>query len=228
MSYIVYNIVLSQCLNLQFVPTFSGDDYCADTQSLFSYISLNIASALIILICISIIIYQYWVIQKKNRKLAEYILKIYGGISDINSEIKLHNSSSSVSQIKKSVTNENNQTLNRRIDNSIDEKELFDRFDKIVHFDKLYLNYNLGRDDYLRIMGVDKNRFGSIIKEYSGGNLSTYLNNLRLEHSVQLLRSDKNTTVNEIASQCAFPNVATFYRLFKEKYGVSPQKFRKE
>lgn len=40
-------------------------------------------------------------------------------------------------------------------------------------------------------MGVDKNRFAAIIKEYGGGNISTYLSNLRLEYSVGLLLSNE-------------------------------------
>lgn len=71
-------------------------------------------------------------------------------------------------------------------------------------------------------MGVDKNRFAAIIKEYGGGNISTYLSNLRLEYSVGLLLSNENMSVKEIAFRSAFPNSATYYRLFKEKYGISP------
>lgn len=75
-------------------------------------------------------------------------------------------------------------------------------------------------------MGVDKNRFAAIIKEYGGGNISTYLSNLRLEYSVGLLLSNENMSVKEIAFRSAFPNSVTYYRLFKEKYGISPNTYR--
>lgn len=106
------------------------------------------------------------------------------------------------------------------------DKELFCRFNQKVHNDRLYLDYQLGRDDYARIMKVDKNRFATILKEQSGMNLANYLNSLRLEHSVGLFRRYPDKAINEIALQSGIPNVSTFYRLFKDKYGMSPSAFR--
>lgn len=106
------------------------------------------------------------------------------------------------------------------------DKELFCRFNQKVHNDRLYLDYQLGRDDYARIMKVDKNRFATILKEQSGMNLANYLNSLRLEHSVGLFRRYPDKSINEIALQSGIPNVSTFYRLFKDKYGMSPSAFR--
>lgn len=108
------------------------------------------------------------------------------------------------------------------------DKELFCRFDRKVHADKLYLDYQLGRDDYARIMKVDKNRFATILKEHSGMNLASYLNSLRLEYSVSLFRQYPERAINEVAVQSGIPNVSTFYRLFKEKYGMSPSAFRQQ
>lgn len=108
------------------------------------------------------------------------------------------------------------------------DKELFCRFNRKVHADKLYLDYQLGRDDYARIMKVDKNRFATILKEQSGMNLANYLNSLRLEHSVSLFRQYPDQAINEVALQSGIPNVSTFYRLFKEKYGMSPSAFRQQ
>lgn len=108
------------------------------------------------------------------------------------------------------------------------DKELFCRFNRKVHTDKLYLDYQLGRDDYARIMKVDKNRFATILKEQSGMNLASYLNSLRLEYSISLFRQYPDKAINEVAVQSGIPNVSTFYRLFKEKYGMSPSAFRQQ
>ena len=110
----------------------------------------------------------------------------------------------------------------------LSNEELFALFDQKVRHDKLFLHYQLGRDDYAHIMGIDKNRFASVLKEQTGNNLSTYLNNFRLEHSIELFRLHPEYSVNEIATQSALPNISTFYRLFKEKYGMSPSVFRQQ
>ncbi len=62
-------------------------------------------------------------------------------------------------------------------DASVPENEsLFLRFDQQVKEQKLYLDYQLTRDDYAHLMGVDRNRFASILKLFTaGGNLSCYL-----------------------------------------------------
>lgn len=103
---------------------------------------------------------------------------------------------------------------------------LFFDFDSRVKEERLYLNYQLSRDDYARLMGVDRNRFAAILKEYARKNLPTYLNELRLEYSVSLFRAHPDWAVNTIAAESAFPSLSTFYRLFKERYGFSPKSFR--
>lgn len=105
---------------------------------------------------------------------------------------------------------------------------LFQAFDQHVKEMRLYLNYQLSRDDYARLMGVDRNRFASILKEFTQGNLSSYLNGLRLEYSVRLFRSHPDWSINDVATESALPSLSTFYRLFKEKYGISPNAFRNQ
>lgn len=149
-----------------------------------------------------------YVIRRKNRKMAELVLKM----DDQRKEI------CDVEREQQEGTQEEEQRS--------DEK-LFFKFDRQVKEQKLYLNYQLGRDDYVQLMGVDRNRFAAILKKYTSDNLSTYLNNLRLDYSVTLFREHPDWAINKIAEESALPRISTFYRLFKEKYGISPNSFRK-
>lgn len=119
--------------------------------------------------------------------------------------------------------------------NPVDDPEsdldykMFLRFDAKVREEHLYLNYQLQRDDYARIMGVGRNRFATIIKEYtSGGNLNSYLNAMRLEYSVMLFRTHPEMSISDVSKASALPSSTTFYRIFKEKYGISPKAFREQ
>lgn len=107
-------------------------------------------------------------------------------------------------------------------------KDLFEVFHTRVCREKLYLNYALGRDDYARLMGVDKNRFASVLKEAGVGNLTAYLNGLRLDYSEELLKNHPDWAMSKVAEQCGLPNLSTFYRLFKEKFGTSPTVFKNQ
>lgn len=109
----------------------------------------------------------------------------------------------------------------------VEEKSLFFKFDHLVKERKLYLNYQLTRDDYAGFMGVDRNRFATILKKFTSGNLSAYINGLRLEYSVSLFREHPDWSINKVAEESALSHISTFYRLFKDKYGISPNSFRK-
>lgn len=163
------------------------------------------------MLVLMVLIGGFWrtlrVIRRKNRKMAELMLKL----NDQRTELQ------SVDSGPEEELEESQKT---------DEK-LFFRFDWQVKEQKLYLNYQLGRDDYARLMGVDRNRFAAILKKFTSNNLSAYLNDLRLEHSVSLFREHPDWSINKVAEESALPRISTFYRLFKDKYGISPNGFRK-
>lgn len=64
-------------------------------------------------------------------------------------------------------------------------------------------------------------------KEHFHITLSQYVNHLRLEHARQLLH-DTTLPITEVAMQSGYQNVSYFIRSFKETYGMSPLKYRKE
>ena len=124
---------------------------------------------------------------------------------------------------------ETEQYQMENIDRVPQDNRLFLQFDEKVRNEKLYLNYQMQRDDFARLMGVDRNRFASIIKEYTGGgNLNSYLNDMRLEYSIYLLKNHPEMSIQEIGEASALPSSTTFYRLFKEKYDISPKVFREQ
>ena len=124
---------------------------------------------------------------------------------------------------------ETEQYQMENIDSIPQDNRLFLQFDEKVRNEKLYLNYQMQRDDFARLMGVDRNRFASIIKEYTGGgNLNSYLNDMRLEYSIYLLKNHPEMSIQEVGEASALPSSTTFYRLFKEKYDISPKVFREQ
>ncbi|MCD7899847.1 MAG: helix-turn-helix domain-containing protein [Bacteroides sp.] len=52
------------------------------------------------------------------------------------------------------------------------------------------------------------------------------MNNLRLESAIKILKENPEISISEVAEKCAIPNISTFYRLFKDKYGMTPVEFR--
>ena len=107
------------------------------------------------------------------------------------------------------------------------DRNIFLRFDRKIMNERLFLNADLSRDDLAQLMGVNKNRFASIMQRYSGQtNSAVYLNTKRVEYAVSLMRQHPNYTIQAIARECGMKNTVTFNRIFKEIYNMTPSEFR--
>ena len=108
-----------------------------------------------------------------------------------------------------------------------EDRKLFVEMDKQVTRDHLFLNPSLGRDELMRLIGVDKNRFGKMMSKYSdASNVSVYINTKRVEYGAKLLREHPEYTIATIAAECGMSNTVTFNRTFKSVFGVTPSEFR--
>lgn len=113
-------------------------------------------------------------------------------------------------------------------DEANEDRQLFELIDRTMREGRLYLNPDFQRQTIVEILHADRNRIGRAIRDYSGfSNLSTYINNYRLEYAYRLLRDlNSRQTIDAIAKASGFATVRTFQRLFKERYGMTPAEFR--
>lgn len=104
--------------------------------------------------------------------------------------------------------------------------ETFLRMEQIIMERQLFLNPRLNRDDLLRIAGINKNDFGTLIQNHAGAsNLNNYLNRLRVEYSVRLIKENKNFSIEAISREAGFNSRATFYRAFYKQFGMTPTEY---
>ena len=92
----------------------------------------------------------------------------------------------------------------------------------------MYLAIDFQRQTIVDEMGIDRNKIGKLIHDFSGfPNLSAYINSFRLEYAYRLLlRGDTGLTIEDVARQSGFATLRTFQRLFKDAYGMTPAEFR--
>ena len=62
-------------------------------------------------------------------------------------------------------------------------------------------------------------------KLYTGQLFSEYLRTIRLEHAAHLL-AEQEMTVEAIVSCCGLKNISSFYRNFRDHFGMTPQLYR--
>ena len=73
-------------------------------------------------------------------------------------------------------------------------------------------------------VGISPSHLRSLFKKEYGKSLVTALNEIRIHHAKNMLKSGV-FTLREVASQCGFQNEYYFSRVFKELTGISPGKY---
>ena len=106
-----------------------------------------------------------------------------------------------------------------------EDRRLFIEMDTQVTRDRLFLKPGFCREDLIRLIGVDKNRFGKMMSKYST-NASVYINMRRVEYGAKLLIEQPTYTIATIALECGMGNTVTFNRTFKEVYSMTPSEYR--
>ncbi len=105
-------------------------------------------------------------------------------------------------------------------------KMIFEKLDYIIKRDKMYLSPDLSREELTRIVRMNNTRFAKMIKENTDTNLSGYINNLRLNYAIHLMKEQPDYTLRAIAESSGINSMPTFHQLFKGRTGMTPSEFK--
>lgn len=134
---------------------------------------------------------------------------------------------------------EPDEESSEKIDLSLDEvsenhdeeeaenKKIFKDLNRIVVQDQLYLSPELSREDLAQIVHLNNARFARMIKENTGTNFNGYVNELRINYAIKLLKRHPNYTIRAIADEAGFNSTPILYSMFKKKTGMTPYEFKK-
>ena len=115
-------------------------------------------------------------------------------------------------------------------DNEEQEKQMnkmiFEKLDYIIKRDKMYLSPDLSREELTRIVRMNNTRFAKMIKENTDTNLNGYINNLRLNYAIHLMKEQPDYTLRAIAESSGINSMPTFHQLFKGRTGMTPSEFK--
>ena len=105
-------------------------------------------------------------------------------------------------------------------------KMIFEKLDYIIKRDKMYLSPDLSREELTRIVRMNDTRFAKMIKENTDTNLNGYINNLRLNYAIHLMKEQPDYTLRAIAESSGINSMPTFHQLFKGRTGMTPSEFK--
>lgn len=105
-------------------------------------------------------------------------------------------------------------------------KMIFGKLDYIIKRDNLYLSADISREELARMVKMNNTRFARMIKENTDTNLNGYLNDLRLNYAMHLLKEHPEYTLRAIAEASGINSMPTFHQLFKARTGMTPSEFK--
>ena len=103
---------------------------------------------------------------------------------------------------------------------------IFNDIDAAIRSEQLYKNVNLQRQDICDCFGISRHTLNDLLTEHADGlSFPQYVNNIRLEVALRLLRDDPAKTISAIATEVGF-SPANLREQFKRKYGMTPAEYR--
>lgn len=172
-----------------------------------------VVGSILITFLLFYILYSY---RKNAKALKEKNQQLYRKFSELEENSK---------QIKE-LQKKNEHLLSK-------SEEANDPYDGIINDLNTYLintgefkKPNISREELALAIGTNRQYLIEAIKEKTGKTYNEYLYSYRLKYAFDLIVSDKERKISEIFLEAGFLSNATFYRTFKEHYGMTPSELR--
>ena len=107
----------------------------------------------------------------------------------------------------------------------IAEERLYKNITSTIVKEQLYLKPGFGRTDIVERFNISAHRAGIIFSKRQTS-IPEFVRNCRLEHACQQMKDEPLANLSDIATASGFSFVSSFMRDFKDRYGMTPARFR--
>ena len=108
------------------------------------------------------------------------------------------------------------------------DADIFSTIDATIRSERLYSNLTLQRQDICNRFGIRRHTLNNLLSTYAKGQtFPQYVNSLRMEEAVILLRDHPEMTLAAIAAAVGF-TPANLREKFKRQYGMTPAEYQKQ
>lgn len=167
-----------------------------------------IALVIITILLISIL----YIVRRNTKSLKEKNKMLYKQREEVDAYIKM---------TKSTVSTMNAEEILSK------ESSIFNKLELYMNKEEAFRNCELNREEIASILGTNRQYLADAVKAETGKTFMDYINNYRLDYARRLLIIDNTIPVTYIIRDSGFSSNTTFYRLFKEKFGMSPNELRK-
>lgn len=102
--------------------------------------------------------------------------------------------------------------------------DLFKQILQTIEEDYSFITFN----DACKKFGYSPAHFSRLFMHFTGTTFTKYLTSVRISKAVELLQSETNLSVTEVATFCGFSSIRNFNRYFKQYTGFSPRELPKQ
>ena len=174
---------------------------------------------------------QMRIVKQKNRYLAQYIEK------SLNQQTLTQKTLPQPLPVREGSNYSQGEDAMEELSTPLPHREgqgggsadssLFAQIHDTIIRESLYLNPNCDRQMLTDRFGLSKERLGSLFVQYSDAkNVSAFINGLRLAHAAQLLTTQPDLDIREVAAASGFGSHQYFSTCFKQRFGLSPTVYR--
>ena len=90
------------------------------------------------------------------------------------------------------------------------------------HFDK-----DLCRNELAEKAHMERYKFSRVFNAHFGKSFKSHLNSIRVTKAAELLKKNIDLNITDVAISVGYNGVSHFEKVFREAYGISPSRFRK-
>lgn len=194
------------------------DKYIAEKERNRNYFFFALSGCLLLLVLLGMTFYYNRVVTRKNVRLYQKIKEQDRLAEELAQMRALHKS-------RPESVLPNEQSEESADDRQ--QKELVDRLHDYLLSDRKFISADMNRNEIVSALGTNKNYLSEAVKTVTGKTLMEYIRNIQLEEARRLLDNHPEMTNENLAFDCGFNALTTFYRLFRKQYGITPNEYRK-
>lgn len=109
----------------------------------------------------------------------------------------------------------------------IPETDEFDWIDSVIAYIEDHITEDLTVSQLASYFNLTASYFSRKFKKYTCLSVMAYIGEMRLQAAFQLL-TNTDYPIQYIADNCGFPNHKAFIQIFKDKYQMTPSKYRQK
>jgi len=107
-------------------------------------------------------------------------------------------------------------------------RQLDEQLQELVKSHKPHLDEDISLPKLASLLGVTSHQLSELLNIHKSTNFYDFLNDLRYHEALPfLVENESELTIADIAYRSGFNNRNTFYKVFKEKTGLTPHQYKK-